>query len=251
MTVALSTMGAVMCAGSRGPPRSQGGPQRESARSSPSPSSTCSNTIAPCSARNAASHPSGRRPRWRRTCPVRGLLDIARRVRAARDGDDDLGAHLVRHVEEPRELGIGVAEVWPPRRRRSAGTRRAACAPAKVLVSCIIIATTIFWRAIDGSLRVRPGGVGDERGAAADGGVPCRGQRARAHGRAAPRPMPTRTSEPRRGRAAHCADGGIVMALRRPHHRASARPSTSSAGKTDREPALAAAPSSRRSVRPR
>ena len=58
---------------------------------------------------------------------VRGLLDIARRVRAARDGDDDLGAHLVRHVQEAAELGIGVAELLDGRgagERPERGERR-------------------------------------------------------------------------------------------------------------------------------
>jgi hypothetical protein len=59
---------------------------------------------------------------------VRGLLDIAGRVRAARDGDDDLGAHLVRHVKEAAELGIGVAELLDGRgagERPERGERRA------------------------------------------------------------------------------------------------------------------------------
>jgi len=72
-------------------------------------------------------------------------------MRAGRDGDDDLGAHLVGHVEEAAELGIGVAELLDG---RGAGERRNEASDVrtgeKVLVSCIIIATTIFWRAIDG-----------------------------------------------------------------------------------------------------
>ena len=141
--------------GSRGPPRSAGvgATARIRRSSSPSPSSTCSATIAPCSARNAASQPP-------RTAPTMAshmssyarLLDVAGRVRAARDGHDDLGAHLAGPRGGSRRAGC-----W------CRGTPATAASPAsgrndasgvgtgeKVLVSCIIIATTIFWRAIDG-----------------------------------------------------------------------------------------------------
>jgi hypothetical protein len=57
--VALSTIAAVMCEWKSSPTAigSLGATARIRRSSSPSPSSRCSATIAPCSARNAASHP--------------------------------------------------------------------------------------------------------------------------------------------------------------------------------------------------
>ncbi len=59
MTVALSTMAAVMCEWKSSPTAigTVGAAVRMRRSSSPSPSSTCSATIAPCRARNTASQP--------------------------------------------------------------------------------------------------------------------------------------------------------------------------------------------------
>ena len=59
MTLAFATIAAVMCEWKSSPTAigTRGATARMRRSSSPSPSSTCSATIAPCSARNAASHP--------------------------------------------------------------------------------------------------------------------------------------------------------------------------------------------------
>ena len=108
MTVAFSTMRAVMCAWKSSPTAigSVGATARIRRRSSPSPSSTCSATIAPCSARNAASQPFRMAPTMAsHMSSYARLLDVARGMRARRDGDDDLGAHLLRPRGGTRRAG--------------------------------------------------------------------------------------------------------------------------------------------------
>ena len=107
-------MGAVMCAWKSSPTAMgrRGATARMRRSSSPSPSSTCSATMAPCSARNAASQPSRIAPTMAVAhVLVGGPLDGAGRVGAGGERHDDLGARLARDVQEPAELGIGVLEL--------------------------------------------------------------------------------------------------------------------------------------------
>ena len=80
---------------------------------------------------------------------VGGLLGVSRRMRAARDRHHDLGAGLLRDAEEPAELRVGVAELLDRGRPGQRAERRQRVGTGEnVLLSCIIIATTIFRRAM-------------------------------------------------------------------------------------------------------
>ena len=122
--------------------------------SSPSPSSRCSATMAPCRASKTASQPFLIASTMAVAhVLVGGLLDIARRVSAGRHRHDELRTGLLRHVEEAAELGIGVSELLDGRLAATSGRNEASGVGTgeKVFVSCIIIATTIL-RAIASAL---------------------------------------------------------------------------------------------------
>ena len=114
MTVALSTMRAVMCAW-KSSPTAMGSRGRHGADAAQQLALAVVHVLGDHRAvqreeRGVAAAADGADDGVAHVLVGRAL-DVAGRVRAGGDGDDDLGAHLLRHLEEPAELRVGVAEL--------------------------------------------------------------------------------------------------------------------------------------------